>query len=183
MKNNNVSSYKLSKITGIPYMTINDLINEKTSIAKCNCETVYKIAEALGTTVEKLIKPVVTPRPTFENFKSYICHQLKELGDLDFLLDVLDNDRINELYDFEWYPECFYLLAMFDYISRINNVPICSDYDELRTMKLTEVIYPSDIIILDVVNNSDEAKQKAWNNSIPEFKKYNIVEVEVRNAV
>lgn len=183
MEKNKITAYKLSKITNIPYMTINDLINEKSSITKCNAETVYKIAQALNTTVETLLKPYITKRPSFEGFKSNVCHTLKEKGDLDFLIYVMDSDEITELYNMEWYPECFYLLAMFDYISRINDVPLCDDYNYIRKMRLSEIVYPSGILIKDYIYNSDEARKKAWEESIPEFKNYNIVENEVRNVV
>jgi len=179
----NVSAYRLSKDSDVPYMTINDLINNKTTLTKCNAETVYKIAKALGTSVEELLEPYMKKRSSFELFKSNVCHKLKELGDIDFLMDLIDRDEITDYYDLEWYPECLYLLAMFDYVSRVNNIPVCSEYDYMRTMKLSRVIYPSSILAMDMASNSDSAKKKAWENSIPEFKRFNIVENEVRNIV
>lgn len=64
-------------------------------------------------------------RCSFELFKSNVCHRLKEQGDIDFLIETLKEDMIRQYYDKKWYPESFYLLAMVDYISRENNVPIC----------------------------------------------------------
>ena len=72
-------------------------------------------------------------RCSFELFKSNVCHRLKEQGDIDFLIETLKEDMIRQYYDKKWYPESFYLLAMVDYISRENNVPICNDYDDLRS--------------------------------------------------
>ncbi len=179
----NISAYRLSKESGVPYMTINDLINNKTSLTKCNAETVYKIAKALDTSVEELIEPYIKNRPSFELFKSNVCHKLKELGDIDFLIDLIDSDEITHYYNLEWYPECLYLLAMLDYVSRINHVPLCSEYDNLRRVKLSSVIYPSSIIAQDLVTHTNNAKREAWENCIPEFKRFNIVENEVRNIV
>lgn len=183
VKDKHISLYQLSKNSDVPYMTINDLINNKTSIAKCNAKTVYKIAKALDTSVEELIEPYIKTRPSFELFKSNVCHKLKELGDIDFLAYLIDSDEITEYYNLEWYPECFYLLAILDYISRINNVPLCSEYDKLRSMKLSSVIYPSSILAICMATNTDYAKKEAFENSIPEFKRFNIVENEVRNIV
>ena len=183
IKSKNISAYRLSKDSGVPYMTINDLMNNKTTLTKCNAETVYKIAKALDTSVEELIAPYMKTRPAFELFKSNVCHKLKELGDIDFLNDLLDSDEITDYYDLEWYPECLYLLAMLDYISRVNNVPICSDYDKLRSLKLSSVIYPSSIIAMDMVTASNKERKEAWDNAIPEFKRFNIIENDVRNVV
>lgn len=183
VENKNISAYRLSKDSDVPYMTINDLINNKTTLTKCNAETVYKIAKALDTSVEELIAPYMKTRPAFELFKSNVCHKLKELGDIDFLADLLDSDEITDYYDLEWYPECLYLLAMLDYISRENNVPQCSEYDKLRSMKLASVIYPSSVLAQDLATNSDKAKKEAWDKAIPEFKRFNIIENEVRNLV
>lgn len=183
VENKNISAYRLSKDSNVPYMTINDLMNKKTTLTKCNSETVYKIAKALDISMEELIKPYMKNRPSFELFKSNVCHRLKELGDIDFLADLLDSDEITDYYDLGWYPECLYLLAMFDYISRINSVPPCSEYDNLRSMKLSSVIYPSGVLVRDLATNSDKAKQEAWDNAIPEFKRFNIIENEVRNLV
>ena len=122
-------------------------------------------------------------RPTFELFKSNVCHRLKALGDMDFLMDLIDSDEITHYYNLEWYPECLYLLAMLDYISRINHVALCSKYDSLRKLKLSSVIYPSSIIAQDIITNTDNAKKESWENAIPEFKRFNIVENDVRNIV
>ena len=183
IQNKKISAYRLSKDSGVPYMTINDLINSKTSLTKCNAETVYKIAKALDTSVEELIAPYMKKRPAFELFKSNVCHKLKELGDIDFLADLLKSGEIIDYYDMEWYPECLYLLAMFDYISRVNDVPQCSEYDKLRSMKLSSIIYPSSVLALDLATKTNKAKKEAWDKAIPEFKRFNIVENEVRNIV
>lgn len=179
----NISAYRLSKDSGVPYMTINDLFNNRTMLTKCNSETVYKIARTLGVSMEELLEPYMKIRPAFELFKSNVCHKLKELGDIEFLMDLLDSDEITFYYELGWYPECLYLLAMLDYISRENNVPICSDYDKLRTLRLSSVVYPSSVLALDVAAKSDSAKKESWDKSIPEFKRFNIVENEVRNIV
>lgn len=183
VKKKNISAYRLSKDSNVPYMTINDLMNNKTTLTKCNAETVYKIAKALDTSVENLIAPYMKARPSFDLFKSNVCHKLKELGDINFLIDLIDSDEITDYYDLKWYPECLYLLAMLDYISRINGVPKCSEYEQLRSMKLSSVVYPSSILAQDLATNSDQAKKEAWDKAIPEFKRFNIIESEVRNVV
>lgn len=55
-------------------------------------------------------------RCSFELFKSNVCHWLKEEGDIDFLIQVLESDLIRKYYNRKWYLESFYLLGMLDYI-------------------------------------------------------------------
>lgn len=65
-------------------------------------------------------------RSSFETFKSNICHQVKEMGDIAFIIDTLENNRIRSLYEKRWYPETLYLLGMVDYLSGINGLPACT---------------------------------------------------------
>lgn len=47
-------------------------------------------------------------RCSFELFKSNVCHWLKEEGDIDFLIQVLESDLIRKYYNRKWYLESFY---------------------------------------------------------------------------
>ena len=178
-----MSRYSLSKRSGVPYTTLNDICNNKTSLEKCSAETVFRLAKELHVTMEELLEPYVEKRCSYELFKSNVCHKLRRLGDIDFLVDTLGRDTIREYYNRKWYPECLYLLAMVDYISRINHVDLCEEYDALRKQKLSEVIYPASVIALCAAENSDAPKEQARENAIPEFMRFNIVESEVRNVV
>ena len=55
------------------------------------------------------------------------------------LIETIENDEITTYYKREWFPECLYLLAMVDYVSRENNVSLCEEYNNLRKMKLKEI--------------------------------------------
>ncbi len=112
-----------------------------------------------------------------------MCHRVKALGDIEFVIEVLEKDKIREYYKKRWYPECLYLLAMLDYLSRVNNIEICTKYDDLRQCKLKEIIYPSSILAADVILKDRGIKEQAYQDAIPEFKRFNIVENEVRNVV
>lgn len=39
LTDNNITKYQLSKMTGLPYNTLNDIIKGKTDIAKCTGKT------------------------------------------------------------------------------------------------------------------------------------------------
>ena len=178
-----LSKYRVAKNSGIPYMTLNDICTGKTRLDKCGADTVYKLSKELGVSMEELLEPYMTPRPAIELFKSNVCHRLKRLGDIGFLAEVLEKNEIRYYYRRKWYPESFYLLAMVDYISRENNVELCSDYDALRKQKLSEPIYPSSVIALCAAEKNGEPKERARRNAIPEFMRFNIVESEVRNVI
>lgn len=122
-------------------------------------------------------------RSNFEIFKSNVCHRVKELGDLDFIIETLESNIIRKYFDIEWYPESLYLLAMLDYISRMNDIPICTNYNDIRAGKLAEILYPSGIEIMYEVTKDEKYLIESFENAIPEFKRFNIVENEVRNVV
>ena len=92
--------------------------------------------------MESLIAPAVRRldeerrRPSFEVFKSNTCHQVKDMGDIPFIIQLLKTDQIRKLYEKKWYPEALYLLAMLDYLSKENKVPICKNYNDIRNSKL-----------------------------------------------
>lgn len=58
IKESGYTMYSLSKKTDIPYSTLNDFCNGKKDLSKCASSTLYKLASALGLTMEEMI---VTP--------------------------------------------------------------------------------------------------------------------------
>ena len=120
-------------------------------------------------------------RSSFENFKSNVCHTVKAKGDMSFIIDALESGEIRRLYEKQWYPEALYLLAMVDYLSRVNDLPLCSEYGDIRRGKLAETVYPAGIIVMSAASGSEQPKIDSWRDAIPEFKRFNIVENEVRN--
>lgn len=54
LKQARMTKYRLAKQTGIPHATLSDICSGKTKLEKCSAETVYKLAKALGVTMELL---------------------------------------------------------------------------------------------------------------------------------
>ena len=183
MKQKNMSIYRLAKTSEVPYATVNDIFNGKAQLEKCNAETIYRIARALDVSMEELLAPCFLKRSSFENFKSTVCHRVRELGDTGFIADTLESDEIRTYYDRKWYPESLYLLAMLDYISRENGIPLCDDYDDIRRCRLEKPIYPASIRAVSAASRSDAAMRQAAATAIPEFRRFNIIENEVRNVI
>ena len=183
LQEKNMSVYRLAKTSQIPYATVNDICNGKTRLEKCSAETVYRLAHALNVSMEELLAPCFIKRSSFEIFKSTVCHRVKELGDINFIIDTLESQDIRTYYNRKWYPESLYLLAMLDYLSRENDVPICDDYDDLRRCRLEKPVYPTGILALSAAAQNDAAIKEAAKTAIPEFMRFNIVENEVRNVI
>lgn len=185
-----MSQYKLSKESGVAQATISDICSGKTEMKKCYAGTLYKIAKVLNVTVDLLLEADEQSsmknteyRSSFETFKSNTCHRVKDMGDIDFIIDTLERDMIRNLYKKMWYPEALYLLGMVDYLSRINDLPMCTNYNDIRKYKLAQVVYPSSVLIQAAVMHSEDVKTEARKKAIPEFMRFNIVESEVRNIV
>ena len=183
MEKKNISKYALSKTSDIPYTTVSDICNGKTQLEKSTAETIYKLSKALGISMEDLLEPNLVTRPNFEIFKSHICHQLKRMGDIEFIVDTLKSNTIRKYFEWEWYLESLYLLAMVDYVSRINSLPLCTDYNDIRCCKLQETVYPAGVIATGIVIGKDKAKAQSHREAIPEFMRFNIVESEVRDVI
>lgn len=157
LEKQNITKFILTKESGVPQATISiEEINEAASKEH---------------------------RYPFEFFKSTTCHLVKDMGDLDFIVDVLQKDQIRILYERRWYPEAFYLLAMVDYLSAENDIPLCTKYNDIRAKKLEKPIFPNGVVLSSRVTHSEKPIREAIDNAIPEFMRFNIVESEVRNIV
>jgi len=177
-----MTKYKLAKVSGVPFTTISEMTTGKTKIKNCTGETLYKLAKALNVTMENLLADSMEFRQSFETYKSNVCHRVKNMGDIEFIIDTLESDKIRKLYKKRWYPESLYLLAMVDYLSRENDLPICDTYSDIRAASLHKPIYPASIITMSVLSKSERPKKEGLAASIPEFRRFNIVENEVRNV-
>ncbi len=183
LQEKNMSVYRLAKLSEVPYATVNDICNGKTKLEKCSAETVYRIANAMDVSMEELLAPYMKKRPIFENYKSTVCHRVKEMGDIAFIMETLELQDIRTYYEQKWYPESLYLLAMLDYLSRVNDVPLCDEYDDLRHCKLEKPVYPASIRAMAAASPNDDILRQAEKAAIPEFKRFNIIESEVRSVV
>lgn len=183
-----MTKYKLAKESGVPHTTVIDICSGKTMIQKCSAETLYKLSKVLGVSMEELIEgsmkrgAEMEHRSTFDVFKSNVCHLVKDMGDLDFIIHTLETNQIRKYFENKWYPESLYLLAMVDYLSRENGLPLCREYDDIRATRLTEPLFPLSVIMADIATKDSRWKAQSIRDAIPEFIRYNIVESEVRNV-
>ena len=164
------------------------IVKGKTRIEKCTAETIYKLARTLHVTMEELLTECFKEDENapnlrdFEIYKSNICHLVKDKGDIDFIIDILKENQIRAYWERKWYRESFYLLAMIDYLSRENGLPLCNDYDDIRNSTLSEPVYPRDVVLAAKLNDSLDMKEQCLKEAIPEFLRFNIIESEIRNV-
>lgn len=189
LKQQNMTRYRLSKLSGVPNATLNDICSGKARIEKCSAETIYRIAKVFHVPMETLIEESINGEeavryaPSFELYKSHICHRVKDNGDIPFIIETLKSGEVRKLYEQKRYREALYLLAMVDYLSRENDLPLCAEYRDIRSHKLNKTVYPNSILALAIATGDESVKEKSYRDAIPEFKRFNIVENEVRNVL
>ena len=187
LKEKQLSVYQCAKESHVPYTTLSDIVKEKTRIEKCTAETLYKLARTLNVTMEALLTECCREENApnlrdFEIYKSNICHLVKDKGDIDFIIDILKENQIRTYWERQWHRECFYLLAMVDYLSRENGLPLCNDYEDIRNCKLSEPLYPRDILLAAKLDDAFDMREQCRKEAIPEFLRFNIIESEIRNV-
>lgn len=92
------------------------------------------------------------------------------MGDIDFIIETLEADEIRKLYERSWYREALYLLAMIDYLSRMNGLPLCTNYNDIRSQKLEKPYFPAGVVVSYVATGDESIKEKALAK---EFRKKN----------
>ena len=84
-----MTKYKLAVQADIPHATLSDICSGKTKIEKCSAETIYKLAKALGVSMEMLtedgIRHAERERAYEYGLPEYLQH------DLDAYKDGLKN--------------------------------------------------------------------------------------------
>ena len=75
-----MTRYRLAVTAGIPHATLNDICSGKTRLEKCSAETVYKLAKALGVSMELLtgsgIRQTERERAYEYGLPAYLQHDL-----------------------------------------------------------------------------------------------------------
>lgn len=120
------------------------------------------------------------PAQEFELFKSSVKHHIKTAGQIEFIRGTLLSGRIEELWDEKQWLQALYLLAMTDYLSELNGVPLYTGYAHLRSQKMKEKIYPLSVTVTASLLGKSEDELTA--DALPEFLKYNIVEGDIFNV-
>lgn len=80
-----MTKYRLAVQAGIPHATLNDICSGKTKLEKCSAETVYKLAKALGVSMELLTEGGILQAERERAFEyglpDYLQHDLNAYKD------------------------------------------------------------------------------------------------------
>ena len=80
-----MTKYRLAVETGVPHATLNDICSGKTKLEKCSAETVYKLAKALGVSMELLTEGGIRQAEREQAFEyglpDYLQHDLDAYKD------------------------------------------------------------------------------------------------------
>ena len=89
LRRRKMTKYRLATESGISHATVSEICSGKTKLEKCSAETVYKLAKALGVSMELLTEFGIN---STERERSYECNLPGFLQhDLDAYKDGLKN--------------------------------------------------------------------------------------------
>ena len=188
IKEKDFSISDLSVLSGVPYSTVHDLVSGKKDIRNCSMNVGYKIAKVLDVSMEQLyfesIEEEKFSYQKFDLFKSNVCHMVKNLGELGFIEKSLIEDFTGRYWNLKQYPQAYYMLAMTDFLSERNGVPLYINYHEYRLQKLNEMVFPYSAILEIAMNpqRKEEIQNRYIEHAEPNFLKYGIVEGDVFNV-
>lgn len=85
LEKRNMTKYRLAVDAGLPHATLNDICSGKTKLEKCSAETVYKLARALGVSMELLTEGGILQTERERSFEyglpEYLQHDLDAYKD------------------------------------------------------------------------------------------------------
>ncbi|MCR4961853.1 MAG: helix-turn-helix transcriptional regulator [Lachnospiraceae bacterium] len=180
LEDNHISIYKVANSAMVAYPTVFNIVNGKVDILNCALGVVKKIADALNLTIDELFT-LCDKKYSFNLFRSEQCHLVNRVGEIDYVIDLLEKKKIDYYWKLDMKAEALYLLAMLDYLSKRNDLPKCIDYEIIRQYKLEKPLFPADTELSEKLLGED-AHEEALNHAIPEFLNYNIVECEFING-
>ncbi|SDA63014.1 Cro/C1-type HTH DNA-binding domain-containing protein [Butyrivibrio sp. INlla18] len=180
LEDNNISIYKVANSALVAYPTVFNIVNGKVDILNCALGVVKKIADALNLTIDELLT-LCDKNYSFDLFRSEQCHLVNRMGEIEYVIELLEKKKIDYYWKLNMKVESFYLLAMLDYLSKRNEIPKCTEYEELRKYKLEKLVFPADTELSEKLLGKD-AHKEALDHAIPEFLDYNIVECEIING-
>ena len=128
------------------------------------------------------MKNVLMSYSDYTNYTSEICHMLKRMGDFSFVQNILDFVDIDLLLQSNRKKHALYTVAIIDYISKENNIPIKAELSKYRNLKMETLSFTKGIETYTKIVKKNDMKEKALTAAIDEFLIYNIVESSVRDV-
>ena len=124
----------------------------------------------------------------YDLFRSEVCHMYHFDGDYGFIRKVMKSNLVVHLWNKNEFAKSLYVLAVIDYISWKNGVPLFEEYEQIRKCKLDNILYPSAIILLDRIEQSDKNRKQAIEDCKNDecgafFFRHNIIERSIEDVI
>ena len=131
---------------------------------------------------------IIGEKVDYELFRSEISHAFHNLGPEKFRNNIISNKYIESLWKTEQFTEALYLLSAVDYLSDQLNIPFYTGYNDYRLMKLTNMRFPREVLLMDAITKSDHMKKQAIEDCKNHpcgkyFFQHNIIERSIDDAV
>lgn len=131
---------------------------------------------------------IMNEKLSYDAFRSEICHMYHFDGDYEFIKKVMKSNLVLFLWNKNEYVKALYTLAMIDYISWKNDVPLFEEYEQMRKCKLENIIYPSAIVMLDRIEQSSRNRNMAIEECKNDkcgafFFRHNIIERSIEDVI
>ena len=99
-----------------------------------------------------------------------------------FIEYIESNQLVEKYFKKNYLEETLYLVAMIKYVSNKERIPSINKYDKYSNLKLSEPLFPKSILLKSTLKKDKSILEQSFNNSIIEFKHFNIVENEIENV-
>lgn len=127
------------------------------------------------------MRSVLMEYSDYTNYTSELCHMLKRMGDIAFTECILDYVDIDMLIASGRKKQALYTVAIIDYISKENGIPINPNLSKYRKLKMEVLSFSSGVETYTRIMKTNTMKERALKLALDEFLHYNIVESSVRD--
>lgn len=125
---------------------------------------------------------------SYDTFRSEICHMYHFDGDYEFIRKVMKSNLVVYLWNKNEFAKSLYVLALIDYVSWKNDVPLFEEYESMRKRKLEDMLYPSAIVMMDRIEQSNKNRNQAIEECRNDecgvfFFRHNIIERSIEDVI
>lgn len=87
------------------------------------------------------MKSILMDYDNYTDYTSELCHMLKRMGDQEFIKKVLNYVDLNELLQSGLKKHALYTVAMIDYVSKENHLPVKTELAVYRCTKMDSMSF------------------------------------------
>ena len=201
MNERHMTRADLCRKSRLPESTLRGILNGDASIPHCRISTIAALANALGTSVEEILRnfrnehdscnrscgkneslPKFWKNSRMEDFclhRVLILELLHGEGHRNFIRYIRENQFVERMEKAGDTSICLYTVCLMDYLCRIHKLRPFPEYERYRGIMLEQTVFP--LFLLSCIDDpfACRAMVKALErDAIPEFLRCNIFETE-----